>query len=147
MGILKNMACRGAYYYICGVRDQRAWSELILDDLGIKSKPFLDDLWAWGIISARIRLKSKRRKILNCWEFMRCGNGGGKCKASTEQKLHGIHEGQNAGRACWAIPRTLCREHNREECLSCEFYHKVHEEQLDYVLEDKALKLILRMKE
>jgi hypothetical protein len=53
---------------------------------------------------------------LNCWEFKKCGRqpGGenieklGLCPATTEARLDGVHNGNNAGRACWVVSGTLC---------------------------------------
>lgn len=50
----------------------------------------------------------------NCWEFKNCGRefGGikarelGVCPASTDERLNGIHNGENAGRSCWVV--TCC---------------------------------------
>ena len=52
----------------------------------------------------------------NCWEIKNCGRepSGNKveelgvCPAATEVRLNAVHEGTNAGRACWApsIPGT-----------------------------------------
>ncbi len=47
-------------------------------------------------------------KKKNCWEFKGCGRdaGGNKvkelgiCPASTEQRLHKVHDGHCAGRTC-----------------------------------------------
>ncbi len=55
-------------------------------------------------------------KKKNCWEYKRCGRepGGvkvhelGECKAATEEKLDGVHDGENGGRACWVIAGTMC---------------------------------------
>ena len=82
---------------------------------------------------------------INCWEFMDCGrqtNGSktadlGVCPASIEIKAHGINEGKNGGRACWAIPETLCGGDRQgsfaekvDDCLKCKFYHLILEEQI-----------------
>ena len=56
-------------------------------------------------------------KKLNCWEFKKCGrqpggehvNDMGLCPATIEEKLDGIHDGSNGGRACWVIAGTLCK--------------------------------------
>ncbi len=48
---------------------------------------------------------------LNCWEFKKCGRqpqgphvkDQGLCPASLEEGLDGVHDGVNAGRACWVI--------------------------------------------
>lgn len=52
----------------------------------------------------------------NCWEFKRCGRepGGvnvyklGLCPATKEPRLHGVHGGEQAGRACWIVAGTFC---------------------------------------
>lgn len=74
---------------------------------------------------------------LNCWEYKKCGrqpNGEnaeklGICPAATEARLNGVHEGWNAGRACWVVAGTLCNgevqgtyAHKCQSCESCEFY-------------------------
>ncbi len=82
----------------------------------------------------------------NCWEFKKCGRqpGGSKaaelgiCPASTDKSLSGIHDGKNAGRACWVVAGTFCggkpqgtaaqKEHT---CFMCDFFQLVrHEEEL-----------------
>ncbi|MDA8431669.1 MAG: hypothetical protein M0Z60_01750 [Nitrospiraceae bacterium] len=83
-------------------------------------------------------------KKLNCWEYNRCGReqGGarteefGTCPASTEKKLHGIHGGENAGRACWVVEGTLCDGKKQgsfskkyDTCMSCDFCRKVRDEE------------------
>ncbi len=80
----------------------------------------------------------------NCWEVENCGRepGGGKtqelgvCPATTESRLHGVHEGKNAGRACWVVAGTFCRGEVQGEfaskshnCTQCDFYLKVKEEE------------------
>ena len=77
---------------------------------------------------------------LNCWEFKKCGrqpNGEnvekeGICPAATETRLNGVHEGWNAGRACWVVAGTLCHgsvqgtfAQKFSSCESCEFYNIV----------------------
>jgi len=76
----------------------------------------------------------------NCWEICNCGHepGGNKvaidgvCPASIETSADGIHGGKNAGRACWAIQKTLSCGENRpkteyqwENCRRCFFYWDV----------------------
>ncbi len=81
---------------------------------------------------------------LNCWESKKCERqpGGrlagemGICPASTQQKLNGIHDGKNAGRACWAVAGTFCggvvqgseakKQHN---CWKCNFFQNVRKEE------------------
>lgn len=89
---------------------------------------------------------------LNCWEFMRCGrqSGGemssskGVCPVCTENRLDGVHGGENAGRACWAVAGISCEGKatgtfvsNDEACISCEFFNLVRKE------EGRALKRTL----
>lgn len=82
-------------------------------------------------------------KKLNCWEFNKCGRGlgGGNafqevCPAATNVLFDGIHDGTNAGRACWAVSGTLCDgevqgafEQKLKTCGSCEFYATVKKEE------------------
>lgn len=80
----------------------------------------------------------------NCWEFKKCGRepGGAKtkdlgvCPASTESRLDGTNEGKNGGRSCWALTGTLCGGQVQGtfaakvgNCLKCEFYQKVGQEE------------------
>ncbi len=80
----------------------------------------------------------------NCWEFKKCGReqGGrsagdlGVCPAATEKQLQGVHDGRNAGRACWVIAGTLgsgkiqCTfVRKRENCMACDFYQTVRVEE------------------
>ena len=75
---------------------------------------------------------------------MKCGRqpGGphandlGICPATTEKKLHGVHGGTNAGRACWVINATLCNGNLQgsfskkyDECMECDFYKKIMTEE------------------
>jgi len=77
---------------------------------------------------------------MNCWEFMKCGReAGGKnaekqgiCPAYRDKRLHRVHEGMNAGRACWMIAGTNCGgrvqgtfAEKEKDCLNCEFYRLV----------------------
>jgi len=76
----------------------------------------------------------------NCWEFKQCGRepGGiksgesGVCPSSTEKRLHGVHGGTNAGRACWIVGGTYCKDDvegsfalQYDTCSSCDFYSDV----------------------
>lgn len=80
----------------------------------------------------------------NCWEIKKCGRepGGvkadelGVCPASTEGKLHGVHGGKNAGRACWVIAGSMCGgkiqgtfAEKYRDCNICDFYMKVKSEE------------------
>ncbi len=80
----------------------------------------------------------------NCWEVKKCERqpGGQKvkefgiCPVTTYEALDGIHDGKNAGRACWVVAGTLCggavqgteaqKSHN---CWKCEFMLAVKEEE------------------
>jgi len=80
----------------------------------------------------------------NCWEVKLCGReaGGrnvremGTCPVSVEHKLHGIHEGDHAGRACWVVAGSYCGGTQQgtfaqkySNCEKCEFYQRVREEE------------------
>jgi hypothetical protein len=80
----------------------------------------------------------------NCWEFKKCGcqPGGqnvssfGICPVTTQARLNGKHDGMNAGRACWVISNTLCDKKVQGDfnqkfanCMKCEFYRLVKEEE------------------
>lgn len=81
---------------------------------------------------------------LNCWEFNKCGRDVsgrntfeiGVCPASTNMTLDGVHGGISAGRACWAVPGTMCKgriqrnvTRKYSECGSCDFYNYVKDEE------------------
>ena len=86
----------------------------------------------------------------NCWEAKKCGReaGGanaatlGVCPASTDARLHRVHNGTNAGRACWIVANTLCEGRVQgsfgekfKNCQQCSFYTQVKtEEGMRYVL-------------
>lgn len=66
----------------------------------------------------------------NCWEFKGCTKE--KCPAHSEKRLHGIHGGINAGRACWVVAGTRCGGEVQGQyaqkvgsCMLCDFYHLV----------------------
>lgn len=84
---------------------------------------------------------------LNCWEFLKCGReeGGaltgehGVCPAAVEARLDGVHDGLNAGRACWAVSGTLCcgkpsgtYAGKFPTCEMCEFYQYVKNEEIPH---------------
>ncbi|MEW6713690.1 MAG: two-CW domain-containing protein [Nitrospirota bacterium] len=81
---------------------------------------------------------------LNCWEFKKCGreiNGThelefGVCPAHEEKRLHGIHGGTNAGRACWSVAGTMCGgkvqgtyAEKEKNCMICDFYKSVQKDE------------------
>jgi len=97
-------------------------------------------------------------KKKNCWEMKKCGRepGGkkvhelGVCSATTDQRLDSVHEGKNAGRACWVMAGTLCggtvqgtfaQKYNH--CEVCDFYKTVREEERgSFVFSIVLLKLL-----
>ena len=83
---------------------------------------------------------------INCWELKNCGrelhgkntSAFGVCPSSTEKRLDGVHGGKNAGRTCWVIAGTLCGGKvqgtyalKEKNCLRCDFYNLVYEEEFD----------------
>jgi hypothetical protein len=91
-------------------------------------------------------LKAFRRKIIagilmkkNCWEVTGCGRerGGkkenelGLCPAAADERLHGVHGGMNAGRACWVVAGTFCEgevqgtfAQKLGDCMKCDFFNE-----------------------
>lgn len=70
---------------------------------------------------------------MNCWEFKGCGKED-KCPARSQTEFDGINKGENAGRACWAVVGTLCRNCVQtdlalkyQDCVDCDFFDYVHE--------------------
>jgi hypothetical protein len=89
-------------------------------------------------------LEGEFMRKLNCWEFKKCGrepngrqvNSEGLCPATKELRLDGIHNGINAGRACWAVAGTLCEgeihgtyAQKYRDCTTCDFYLRVKREE------------------
>lgn len=83
-------------------------------------------------------------KKRNCWEVKKCGRtkGGehetdlGICPVSKEERLDGVHGGENAGRACWVVAGTLCGGEVQGtfaakygQCEKCDFYRAVKKEE------------------
>ena len=86
---------------------------------------------------------------VNCWEFRKCGRqpGGeqaeeqGVCPVTGHRKLHGIHGGVNAGRACWIVAGTMCGgkvagtfAKALGNCWKCDFYTSVRSRENDATL-------------
>lgn len=80
----------------------------------------------------------------NCWEFKKCGRepGGskvhelGECPAATDGSLDSVHDGKNAGRACWILAGTMCGgkvqgtfAKKYENCKICDFYKATKKEE------------------
>jgi hypothetical protein len=95
----------------------------------------------------------------NCWEHKSCGRekGGekakesGVCPASVKTSVHGIHDGENAGRVCWTIKGTLCCDEPRDTfeerlhyCKDCDFFAKVEAEEEANFIPAKAFRHILK---
>ncbi len=60
----------------------------------------------------------------------------GICPATTEERLHGSHGGENAGRACWVVAGTMCGERvqgtfakKNKYCELCDFFWAVKAEE------------------
>ena len=94
----------------------------------------------------------------NCWEFKKCGRepGGGKskelgiCPATTKRQLHGVNDGVNSGRTCWAVGGTLCGGEVQGSfaaklgnCLNCDFYSRVRSEEAGKFVTSKEILKIL----
>lgn len=80
----------------------------------------------------------------NCWDFKQCGRtpGGpkeselGVCPVASYAVLNGVHEGKNAGRACWVVAGSLCggkvqgnEAQKRNACWECDFLKHVRKEE------------------
>lgn len=79
----------------------------------------------------------------NCWEFKKCGreklgkeDGPGICPAVGEKRLHQVHDGAQAGRACWVVAGTMCGGIKQgtfamkyDNCEKCDFYQLVKREE------------------
>ena len=81
---------------------------------------------------------------LNCREHKRCGRqpqghhvpDQGVCPAAIEERLDGVHDGTNAGRACWVVAGTMCGGQVQgsfgskyRNCEQCDFYQKTKAEE------------------
>jgi len=98
-------------------------------------------------------------KKLNCWEYKQCGREPygnmvavlGVCPAAIETRLNGVHDGRNAGRACWVVAGTLCHgqvqgvfSQKYATCRECNFYQKVQSENyMDFQL---SISLLQRLR-
>lgn len=102
---------------------------------------------------------SASRAKKNCWEVCGCGRepGGshvdefGACPAGSDTSFHGINEGINGGRFCWAVAGTFCGgevqgsfAEKRESCTACRFFKQVRAEEGTVNLETKFLSFISR---
>jgi len=95
----------------------------------------------------------------NCWEFKKCGRepGGanaekmGTCPTALDERLHGVHGGRNAGRACWVVAGTLCDGEVQGTfaskygyCEKCDFYLLVQKEEFPRFVLCSSLLTMLR---
>lgn len=95
-------------------------------------------------INEILQHENKKGLKKNCWEFMKCGRapGGeyikewGLCPASHEERLNGVHDGVNAGRACWAVIGTMCGgkiqstfAQKYKNCVNCPFFKSLRDEE------------------
>jgi hypothetical protein len=107
----------------------------------------LFDILKIKITSSEVQQGSNKK--VNCWEYMKCNKeSSGRsaqdsnvCPASTDWRLHGMHGGENAGRACWVVAGTICNgqvqglfAQKHKNCGSCVFYKKVKDEEADNFL-------------
>jgi len=60
----------------------------------------------------------------------------GVCPSATAKKYHGVHEGTHAGRACWVVAGTYCKDRvqgsfadKHKECFQCDFYELVKQQE------------------
>ena len=100
---------------------------------------------------------------MNCWDFTHCGRqpGGEKsgelgiCNVAVEQLTHGVNNGINGGRACWAVKRKFnanavpcsCdRDQKLDSCLQCEFYSTVRKEEGDHFVPATKILALLKSK-
>ncbi|GAB4486809.1 MAG: hypothetical protein OHK006_15180 [Thermodesulfovibrionales bacterium] len=83
-------------------------------------------------------------KKKNCWEYKMCGrepNGSraselGVCPVTQTIKLNSVHDGWNAGRACWVVAGSMCGgtvqgtfAQKFKNCQLCDFYRLVKSEE------------------
>lgn len=83
-------------------------------------------------------------KKLNCWQFKKCGcEIGGKlaerwgvCPVVSDNEYNGKNGGKKAGRYCWKIKGTLCKNKKEKNlfnkfisCIHCDFFNLVQNEE------------------
>ena len=74
---------------------------------------------------------------VNCWDFLECGRETeGSCPVLVESKLDGVNGGKSAGRVCWIIDGTFCRNEIQgtfmqkyRTCKECDFFKLVGSEE------------------
>lgn len=92
---------------------------------------------------------------LNCWEYKKCGREPrgaravelGVCPAASDTSFHGLNQGKNAGRICWAVAGTFCGgkvqgtfAEKRRSCIDCDFFKLVQVEEETSNLHTKFLR-------
>ena len=66
----------------------------------------------------------------------------GECPVATAMKYDGLNDGVGAGRACWMVPNSVCRQGRSVSCCDCEFYKRVvFEEEENVVFKYSSVKL------
>ncbi len=70
----------------------------------------------------------------NCWEMLSCDKP--ECPVRSENRLNGVHGGLNAGRACWVVAGTRCRDkisgtfaQKITDCKECQVYQTIVSEE------------------
>jgi len=158
MGVLKQMAARGAYFIQTGAHDPDLWSQLMINDFSQNVKPFLHELRQWSLIMVQKKAGMQPSKI-NCWDFKRCGGNveGDRaqklidCPVFSESALNGINGGKNGGRSCWLIQGTFCGSRIQRSlipkslaCKFCDFKRFVlREENSNCVVSDQFLNMLI----
>jgi len=158
MGILKQMAVRGAYYIETGISDVNEWSSIMVDEVGPNAMPFLYEVRQWSLIIAQRKAGVQTKKI-NCWDFKKCGrepksareNELDICPVCLCSELDGIHGGNRGGRACWAVGGTQCGGKIRRmfvppslACTLCDFRRAVlNGERSDLIISDRFLAMLI----
>lgn len=81
---------------------------------------------------------------------MKCGKEFGTCPVMIEKKLHKVHGGLNAGRACWVVGGSCCGgrlqgtfSEKFESCTKCAFYKNVRREEFPNFELSPSLLLLL----
>ena len=77
----------------------------------------------------------------------------GICPVATEAQAHGINDGTNGGRSCWAIAGSLCGGKVQGSyaaklggCLQCDFFNEVRSQQAARFVNSKEILSILKQK-
>lgn len=95
-------------------------------------------------------LRQRRKMKKNCWEILKCIKED--CPVRSEKRLNGIHEGVNAGRACWVVAGTRCKgeisgtfAQKMADCRECQVYVTVIDE--EKMMFKSTLSLLATLKE